>query len=87
MGPEVDEVGVQQDVVGGAEGVVCAEEHGCRLGLSEELSSGESHIYRRVGMDNSVMVTCTCLGIFSSSLSFIRFSGAVLPAIDFTIVQ
>ena len=29
--PEVDEVGVEQDVVGGAQGVVGAEEHGCRL--------------------------------------------------------
>ena len=32
--PEVDEVGVKEDVVGGAQRVVGAEEHGCRLKLS-----------------------------------------------------
>jgi hypothetical protein len=29
--PEIDEVCVEEDVIGGAEGVVGTEEHGCRL--------------------------------------------------------
>ena len=77
--PEVDEVGVEQDVVGGAQGVVGAEEHGRRLAWGGRKGGGGGVLRPHKAGARGAERRRTCLGILSSSLSFMRFSGAVFP--------